>query len=103
VQEGAIVASCKAISLTRYLIVVLLCNGRALTQVVQRSSQLQLVLHIRHDLPQGVKNWIWIKHLFFLLKKVELVGRVFDRGGIVWIWVEQIVLHRLDMGIVLGI
>ena len=37
------------------------------------------------------------------VKIVELAGRLFVRGGNVGIWVEQIVPHRLDMGMVLGI
>ena len=32
------------------------------------------------------------------MKIVELAGRLFVRAGIVGIWVEQIVPHRLDVG-----
>ena len=37
------------------------------------------------------------------VKIVELAGRLFIQGGIVGIWVDQIVPHRLDVGMVLGL
>ena len=37
------------------------------------------------------------------MKKVELAGRLFVRRGIVDIWVEQIVSHPLDVGMILRI
>ena len=39
----------------------------------------------------------------FIMKKIELAGRLFAWGEIVGIWVEQIVPHRLDVGMILGI
>jgi len=41
--------------------------------------------------------------VFFGVKIVKLAGRLFVRGGIVGIWVEQIVPHRLDAEMVFGI
>jgi len=64
---------------------------------------MQLVLHIRRGLPRSEE--LNLDRAFNLpsVKIVELAGRFFVRWGIVGIWVEQIVSHRLDVGMVLGI
>ena len=44
-----------------------------------------------------------VEHIYLPGVKMSLQGDSLSERGIVGIWVEQIVPHRLDMGMVLGI
>jgi len=68
---------------------------------VKRSNKLQVVLHVRRVLKRSEENLV--EHICLPGVKMSLQGDSLFERGIVEIWVEQIVSHRLDMGMILGI
>ena len=67
---------------------------------IKKSNKLQVMLHVRHVVKRSEENLV--EHMSSKCED-ELTGTLCSREGLLGFWVEQIVPHRLDMGMVLGI
>ena len=67
---------------------------------VKKSNKLQVVLHVRHVLKRSEENLV--EHVSSRCED-ELTWTLCSKGGLLEFWVEQIVPHRLDMGMDFGL